>query len=158
MDYRRYKPEDFESLYAIEEICFHPPFRFGRAHMGHLVSAPNGATWIAEEPGGKMTGFAIVEWMQQARGVVAYIDTIEVLPEYRGRGAGSELLRRVEGSACDVGAGTMWLHVDPANTGAIWLYETQGYHYFDREEHFYAPGRGALIYSKMLATGSCGET
>ena len=151
MDYRLYRPEDFESLYAIEQVCFQPPFRFGRAHVQQLVSAPNGATWIAQEEDGNMTGFSIVQWMRQARGASAYIDTIEVLPQYRGRGAGSELLRRVEGSAGDAGAATMWLHVDPANRSAIRLYEAHGYLYYDREEHFYAPGREALIYRKLLA-------
>ena len=29
MKYRPYKPEDFEALYALEEACFQPPFRFG---------------------------------------------------------------------------------------------------------------------------------
>lgn len=156
MDYRLYKSEDFESVYAIEEICFHLPFRFGRAHMRRLVNAPNGATWIAEE-GGKMAGFAIVEWIRHARGTSAYIDTIEVLPEYRGRGAGSSLLRRVEGAARKSGAQTVWLHVDSTNTRAIQLYESNHYLYFDREEHFYAPGRGALIYRKTLASETaCG--
>ena len=46
-----------------------------------------------------MAGFAIVEWSQQATGIVAYIATIEALPGFRGRGLGAELLRRLEGSA-----------------------------------------------------------
>jgi [ribosomal protein S18]-alanine N-acetyltransferase len=150
VEYRLYKAEDFESLYAIEEVCFQPPFRFNRSYVRQLVTAPNAATWIAETHG-KMAGFAIVEWMHQARSVHAYLTTIEVLREYRSRGAGSELLQRTEGTARGVGAKTMWLHVDPANKGAIRLYESHGYVYFNREEHFYGPGRGALLYKKSLS-------
>lgn len=151
MDYRIYQPEDFAALYAVEEVCFQPPFRFGRRYMRRLVDSRNGATWIAEEEG-RMGGFSIVEWNDPAGGVNAYLSTIEVLPEFRGRGVGSELLRRAEDSARQTEAVRMWLHVDEANASAIRLYEARGYSYFDREEHFYAPGRGALIYKKALAS------
>jgi ribosomal protein S18 acetylase RimI-like enzyme len=149
MDYRLYKPEDFGALYAIEEICFQRPFRFARRYMLRLVEARTAATWIAEEDG-RMAGFAIAEWMTESRGVNAYIPTVEVTPDYRGRGVGGELLRRIEGSAHEAGARMIWLHVDATNAGAIKLYESHGYGYFDREEDFYAPGRGALIYRKAL--------
>jgi hypothetical protein len=36
MLYRRYLPEDFNALYAIEEACFQQPFRFGRRYMRQL--------------------------------------------------------------------------------------------------------------------------
>ncbi len=110
MEYRLYKPDDFAVLYGIEEICFHPPFRFGRRYLQWLVNAPNSATWIVEQSG-TMAGFGIVEWTPSVRGLSAYIQTIEVLPDYRGRGAGCELLTRLQNAARDAGAVTVWLHV-----------------------------------------------
>ena len=78
MPCRPYIANDFAALYAIEEVCFQPPFRFGRGYMRHLVNASNTATWIAEEKG-QMAGFAIVEWTRHRGGVSAYIQTIEVV-------------------------------------------------------------------------------
>jgi ribosomal-protein-alanine N-acetyltransferase len=147
MHYRFYKPEDFAALYAIEEVCFEPPFRFGRRYMQQLVNAKSSATWIAEEAGA-MAGFAIVEWSDAEN--QAYIPTIEVLPGRRGRGVGGELLRRVAGSAREAGALALWLHVDETNADAIRLYEAHGFVSVGKEEHFYAPGRGALLYRKPL--------
>ncbi|MGA7109265.1 MAG: N-acetyltransferase [Terracidiphilus sp.] len=149
MNYRLYQPHDFAALYAIEEVCFPPPFRFGRRYMRQLVDGRNGATWIAEDAG-KMAGFAIVEWKLRPLAPSAYVQTIEVLPEMRGRGAGRELLVRVEGSATDAGAASLWLHVDETNVAAIRLYEAHGFLRAGREEHYYAEGRGALLYRKPL--------
>jgi ribosomal-protein-alanine N-acetyltransferase len=148
--YRLYKPEDFDPLYALEELCFEPPSRFGRRYMRLLVSRANAAAWIAEEDG-RLWGFAIVEWSEERRGVTAYIQTIEVAPKMRARGVGGALLGSIEGSARAVGAGLIWLHVEAANTGAIRLYEARGYACDGRQENYYPHGRAALIYVKRLS-------
>jgi ribosomal protein S18 acetylase RimI-like enzyme len=148
VEYRLYAPTDFAALYAIEEVCFQPPLRFGRGYMRQLVSAADAATWIAEEDD-RMAGFAIVEWTE----ATAYIQTLEVMPERRGAGVGAELLRLVERSAQDGGSKLMWLHVDAKNNGAIRLYEKHGYCYENKQEDYYGRGRAALIYSKRLEGG-----
>ena len=149
MLYRLYKPEDFTALYAIEELCFQPPFSFSRRYMRQLVSSPHAATWIAEDDG-HMAGFAIVQWAEQAGRVIAYIQTIEVAPEQLRQGIGAELLHRIEGSARAAGAQAIWLHVDATNAGAIRLYEANGYRCEGREENYFARDRAALIYAKPL--------
>jgi ribosomal protein S18 acetylase RimI-like enzyme len=149
MEYRLYKPQDFAALYAIEEVCFEPPFRFDRRYMQRLVHAKNAATWIAEEAD-SMAGFAIVEWSEGKRRGNAYIPTIEVLPGQRSRGVGGELLKRLEASARGAGAMTLWLHVDEFNENAIRLYQAHDFRAAGKEEDFYAPGRGALLYRKPL--------
>jgi ribosomal-protein-alanine N-acetyltransferase len=147
--YRPYTPQDFNQLYALEEACFEPPFRFGRMYMRQLVSRSDAATWIAEEAG-QMAGFAIIEWAAGSSGIRAYIQTLEVAPEARGRGVGRELLSRIEGSARAAGARLVWLHVEAENSGAIRLYEAQGYRCESRKENYYPLGRAALIYAKRL--------
>ena len=149
MLYRPYTADDFAGLYAIEELCFQPPLRFGRGQMRQLVERRNAVTWIAEQ-GGPVCGFAIVEWMREPGGVVAYLQTIEVAPDWRGLGVGSELLRRVEGSARAAGAEEIWLHVDAGNAAAIRLYEANGYRIEGRRENYYPLGRAALICLKAL--------
>lgn len=149
MRYRLYEPSDFASLYAVEELCFVPPFRFSRRLMRQLIESSNSATSIAEE-GATFTGFSIVEWTAEHAGLSAYIQTIEVHPEWRGRGIGTELLSRVEGSAGNAGAKIIGLHVDVENAAAIHLYERHGYERQGREEHYYARRRAAFIYAKPL--------
>jgi ribosomal-protein-alanine N-acetyltransferase len=148
--YRPYTPEDFDALYALEELSFEPPSRFGRRYMRLLVNRTNAAAWIAEEDG-RLWGFAIVEWTEKRRGVTAYIQTIEVAPEMRGRGVGGALLGSIESSARAAGAGLIWLHVESTNAAAIRLYEAQGYTCDGRQENYYPHGRAALIYVKRLS-------
>jgi [ribosomal protein S18]-alanine N-acetyltransferase len=152
VNYRRYADEDFAQLYAIEEVCFQPPFRFGRAYMRHLVNSLNAATWIAEEDG-RMAGFAIVEWTRERGGLIGYIQTIEVAMERRGQGVGGELMRRMEKSAREAGARAIGLHVDETNGDAIRLYEAHGYVCEGRSEDHYAKGRAGLMYAKALDGG-----
>ena len=149
MLYRPYVPEDFAALYAIEEICFQPPFRFDVEYMFQLVQSPNTATWIAEKEG-RLVGFAIVEWTDQRTGAEGYIQTIEVTPSERGQGAGRELLARLEDSARAAGCKVIWLHVDAENAGAIHFYQARGYVYKTRAPRYYPRGRAALIYGKIL--------
>ena len=150
MHYRLFQHDDFNVLYDIEEICFQPPERFSRSYMRELTSASNGATWLAFAQSDFMAGFAIVEWSRQTGAIVAYIATIEVLPEFRGRGIGVELMQRLEGSARAAGAAMIWLHVDLDNAPAIHLYERLGYRKTGRAENFYPRNRPAAIYAKNL--------
>ncbi|MGA2218653.1 MAG: N-acetyltransferase [Terracidiphilus sp.] len=149
MQYRLYKPEDFASLYSIEEVCFQTPLRFGRRYMKQLVSDADAATWIAEEDG-RMAGFAIVQWGSEAGEGIAYLQTIEVLPEARGRGVGAALLTRSEEAARAAGAARIWLHVDEENADAIRMYQRHGFVFEGRHENYYPQGRAALIAEKLL--------
>lgn len=150
MHYRLFQRDDFDELYGVEEICFRPPDRFSRRYMRELTNLSHAATWIAEE-GNQIRGFAIVEWSQQDAGMVAYIATIEVLPDFRQQGIGAELVHRLEGSAHAECADIIWLHVDAENTAAIRLYERLGYKNQGSADHFYARNRRAAIYVKRLA-------
>jgi ribosomal protein S18 acetylase RimI-like enzyme len=149
--YRLYTSDDFAQLYAIEEACFEHRLRFDRRYMQRLVTRPSAATWIAEHER-RMAGFAAVGLSRQKNVDVAYIQTLEVLPEMRGQGSGAELLRRIEKSAHAAGATVIWLHVDETNAGAIRLYEAAGYLHTGREKDFYPEGRPALIYQKPLGS------
>lgn len=163
MLYRPYSLEDFDRIYAIEERCFEPPFRFDRGFMRQLINRKNAAAWIAEEDGCPQ-GFAIVHWSKPSQGtpsdnssslesedkLAAYIETIEVTPEARAQGAGRQLLDHVEDSARQAGSVLIWLHVEAENEAAIRLYQTQGYSCKGRQDDYYPLGHAALIYVKRL--------
>ena len=149
MLYRLYAPQDFDALYAIEELCFQPQFRFSRKYVRQIVSHSNSVTWIAEE-NEQMGAFAIAEFARGAGGTIGYIQTIEVAPHKRKQGIGRELLRRIEDSARAASAQAMWLHVHAENAPAIHLYELNGYLREGSEEDYYAPGHAAWVYRKSL--------
>ena len=148
MLYRLYQPEDFPALYAVEELCFDPPWRFSRSYMRKIVRNPRSATWIAEE-GADLVGLVVIQWSAGQEELAAYIETIEVHPAWRGRGIGSELLRRAEKSARAAGACAIGLHVRVENATAIRLYESHGYTCRGREEYYYAR-QPAFLYAKLL--------
>lgn len=148
--FRLFQPGDFAQLYAIEEVCFQPPLRFGRRYMKQLIDSADSVTWVAEE-NNALAGFSIVDWTREADGMIAYIPTLEVLPEQRRRGIGLALLQALETSALQAGASLIWLHVDAENAPAIELYRSRGYRHLGRREHYYAMHRAADIYSKELA-------
>jgi ribosomal protein S18 acetylase RimI-like enzyme len=149
MLFRRYMTDDFPALYSIEERCFEPRFRFGRGYMQHLVSNPEAVAWVAEEDG-VMAGFAIVAWGKSVSADGGYLQTIEVLPEFRNRGVGEKLVGLSEISAWSADSDTLSLHVDAENEAAIALYEKCGYRRRGRRDHYYARGRAALLYEKQL--------
>ena len=152
MNVRPYLPSDFTALYTIEEICFAPALRFSREYMRNLLRRSSAAAWIVEE-NERMIGFSVVCWKRERLGVVAYIETIEVLPEDRGKGSAGELLRCMEASARKVDAVVIWLHVAENNASAIRLYDAHGYQFKGREENYYQDGNAALAMWKPLREG-----
>ncbi|MDT5017629.1 MAG: hypothetical protein QOD39_3789 [Mycobacterium sp.] len=58
---------------------------------------------------------------------IGEIESLSVLPQYRGSGLGSELLNRLESHLHEIGVNDLILGVLPGNTDAIRLYERRGY-------------------------------
>lgn len=56
-----------------------------------------------------------------------YINVLATFPEFRGRGIGSALMRKVEALAVETGASRPSLIVQDDNEGAIRIYERHGY-------------------------------
>jgi len=56
-----------------------------------------------------------------------YVSEIHVDDNWRSRNIGKRLLARVEDDAVNLGLGTMYIHVEAKNSGALKLYEREGY-------------------------------
>jgi ribosomal protein S18 acetylase RimI-like enzyme len=98
------KPDTILLLAAADDALI----GYGLAHV-----MPTGETWI---PDTWVTGLRIGE-----------IESLAVLPEYRGHGLGTELLDRLERELRAQGVADLVLGVLPGNDGAIRMYERRGY-------------------------------
>ncbi len=76
----------------------------------------------------------------------SWIATIAVLPEYRRRGIGRELLHACEGQ---LKTPRIRLSVRASNDGAIHLYEREGYRHIDVWQKYYNDGEAAIVMEKQ---------
>ncbi|MDR1514769.1 MAG: GNAT family N-acetyltransferase [Synergistaceae bacterium] len=79
-----------------------------------------------------VAGYALLSftWSNEAGGPCVLIEEVYVIPGFRGEGAGSALLRFVEGEYGDK-ASRFRLEVTRTNDSAIRLYERRGYERLD---------------------------
>ena len=82
---------------------------------------------------------------------IAWISTVGVLPEYRGRGIGTSLMK-----ACEerLSAQAVRLSVRKSNLDAIRLYNKLGYSPVESWNRYYQDGEDALVLEKILANQS----
>lgn len=93
---------------------------------------------------GEMIGFAAGD-PRPADGF-SWIATIGVIPPYRRRGIGRQLLR-----ACEARLSTarLRLSVRASNEAAIHLYRTEGYRQIDVWPHYYKDDESAILMEKI---------
>jgi [ribosomal protein S18]-alanine N-acetyltransferase len=78
-----------------------------------------------------------------------HINNVAVLPQFRGGGMGSAILRHVLAEAKTLGANRATLEVRASNEGARRLYERLGFHVAGRRPNYYSsPVEDALILWK----------
>ena len=140
---RGYRPGDWKGMYALDLVCFEPPFRFSEREMRRFAEA-RGAICVLAEADEELAGFCIAH----LEGPWAYVVTLDVAPEWRRRGLAARLMADVEEQARAGGAGGLGLHVYNGNAGAIRFYERIGYSRVGMAEGFYGRGLDALVYRK----------
>jgi ribosomal-protein-alanine N-acetyltransferase len=146
IEYRGYRVADLAAMYALDVVCFQPPFRFTRAAMRTFAEDRRARVVIAEADG-ELAGFCIVHL---ERGGVGYVVTLDVAPEWRRKGMASVLMERAEAEAVQAGCSLMALHVFVGNEAAIRFYERMGYEFLRNAKSFYGPGKDAAVYRKPL--------
>jgi ribosomal protein S18 acetylase RimI-like enzyme len=107
-----------------------------RAFYEDLMTKPDTLLLIASV-GETLVGYGMAHVMPAADGWVAdtwatgprigEIESLSVLPQYRGSGLGSVLLDRLEAHLDSIGVTDLILGVLPGNTDAVRLYERRGY-------------------------------
>lgn len=116
------------AYWAFESISGFDPVRLG-PQLERLLSTPGlGTGWIASE-GGVATGYllAVYVFSLEHAGLTAEIDEFFVLPELRGSGVGSEMIRRAESEFIDAGCTNVSLQLSRHNDAARRFYRRIGY-------------------------------
>lgn len=155
MRLREYKSSDLETIFALDEVCFEPPYRFSARTMQQFAEARNALTVIAEnEKTGEVEGFCIAHVERAGKGLRAYVVTLDVAPIHRRHGLARRMMQVIEHQAAEAGCESSVLHVSVDNVGAIAFYEGDGYEQSHMVKSFYGLGRHAYIYRKTLGNNA----
>jgi ribosomal-protein-alanine N-acetyltransferase len=144
---RTYTPEDFDTLYEIDQACYEPAIAYSKREFRNYLRFPGAACVIAEE-NGKAAGFCLTAH-QQARG---YIITIDVLEKFRRRGVGTALLAETERRLAEHGVKEIGLETATDNDSAVAFWQRHGYRTRGVWKGYYPGGRDAFAMTKTIAT------
>ncbi len=132
---------DLGALRHLEQVCF-PKDAWPLLDLVSVLTF-RGVIRLKAVIGKQMVGF-IAGDVKRLEGV-AWIATVGVLPEYRGRGIGASLLRECE---AQIPVKRVRLCVRPSNDVAIRLYERFGYTRVGEWTKYYQDGESALVMEK----------
>jgi len=134
---------DLNALRRLEQICF-PKDAWPLWDLLGVLTFPNVVRLKAVD-GEQMVGFIAGDIRQAEQ--IAWIATIGVLPEYRGRGIGAALLE-----ACEVRLNMprVRLNVRVSNHPALHLYRKFSYQEVGIWPRYYQDGEDAYILEKRL--------
>jgi GNAT superfamily N-acetyltransferase len=133
-----------EQYWVFEAIENYDYGRVERLLHEALVAPGRAACWIAED-GGDPTGYIFIVFVLSLEhgGLMAEVDEFFVVPEARGNGTGSTLLRRAERELQPLGAVRLQLQLAAGNERARAFYIAHGY----------APRSGYGLWDKPLTLG-----
>jgi ribosomal-protein-alanine N-acetyltransferase len=143
---RPYTPEDFDSLYDIDQACYAPGIAYSRPELRAYLRFPNADCLIATIRG-KPVGFCLTAH-RETRG---HIITIDVLEVYRRHKIGSRLLEAVESRLAESGVNEVILETATENHSAIAFWEKHGYRTRGIWKGYYPGGRDAYAMIKSIA-------
>jgi len=130
----------------VEQVCF-PQDAWPLLDVIGVLTMPN-VVRLKAVCSQQVIGFVAGDVRRAER--ISWIATIGVLPEYRGRGIGRDMLQ-----SCEAQLPTPFIRlcVRFSNHAAITLYESVGYAQVGRWEAYYQDGEAALVMEKVRQSG-----
>jgi ribosomal-protein-alanine N-acetyltransferase len=152
---RDYQPQDFERLWQVDQLCFVPGIAYSRRELSAYIRRRGAFTLVAEETAsgktGPISGFIVAEANRRGMG---HIISIDVLPESRRAGLGSQLLTAAESRLRTSGCHTIVLETAVDNASAIAFYKRFNYSVTKISPGYYSNGVDALVLEKDLEEGN----
>ena len=148
---RRFRPEDFEQLWALDQRCFPRDIAYSRQELAYYLrhaSAICLTAWEEEQVSGFILGHL------EARGV-GHIITLDVDSSARRTGLGSALMKALEAKFAAAGCNSILLEVAVNNRSALEFYKRHGYTVLKTLRRYFPGGLDGLLMGKPIAiTGS----
>src|SRR5580765_8164080 len=136
--------DQIDQVLAIEEASFSNPWT-REMYLAELENPGVSFCYLAYDAGGRAIGFCSF-WRVLDE---LHINNLAVLPDFRHRGVGAELLAFVLNEGARLGALRATLEVRRSNTPALMLYERYGFTVAGiRRDYYTNPQEDALILWK----------
>lgn len=151
---RPYRPEDFEVLWRLDQVCFPAGIAYSRTELLTYIRRRNAFTLVAERvqprPGNPakpwVGGFLVAETGRAA----GHIITIDVRAEARRSGLGSRLMREAEKRLRELGCRSVLLETAVDNQAALMFYKQLGFFLVRTIPRYYTTGVDAFVLKKEL--------
>ncbi len=142
---RPYDPEDFNALCRMDAECYAPEIAYSRRTMRAFLRLPGAECLVAEEDGAVL-GFILTD----RDGPAGHVITLDVAPEARRRGVGTQLLEAAHGSLAAHGVREVELETSTTNHAAVAFWKHHGYRACGLLPNYYENGEDAYWMSKTL--------
>ena len=119
---RQYEARDFGRLHKLDQECFPPGISYSKWSLRYYLSLPGADCLVAEE-GKTLAGFILAE----ENPPLGHIITLDVAEEFRRKGAGTKMLREMEGHFAFRGVDAVLLETSVENKSGIAFWEKHGY-------------------------------
>ena len=136
---------DIDGLCEVEKVCFKEPWP-EEAFFGELL-IDDSKFFLIEKDGEEETDVIGFAGFRNISGEI-HILNIAVLPEYRKKGLGRMLLKKLLDEGKELVTEGYTLEVRVGNAPAIALYESFGFKNEGRRKKYYGDGEDAFIYWK----------
>ena len=144
--FRPMTPLDLVPAIAIEKEIYGKTAWSADQFKSEFAKSPKSAQYLAAEFEGQLIAYAGIFYLAD----VADIHTLTVVADYRRKGIGRELLKRLIDWARVKKAPAIMLEMRLGNDAARPLYESFGFIEISRRENYYGPGLTAVVMRKEL--------
>jgi [ribosomal protein S18]-alanine N-acetyltransferase len=148
---RDYRPDDFETLWKIDQQCFAPGIAYSQRELISYIRRRGSFTIVAEQPDGvssSIAGFIVAE----ANRRTGHVISIDVLPANRRSGVGSQLLLAAENRLRSHQCQTIFLETAVDNSSALAFYKRHHYAVLRVYPRYYSNGVDAFVMGKNLVS------
>lgn len=143
---REAQPEDFETLWRIDQQCFPAGISYSRPELKFYMRRRGSFTLVAQDTNAdRMVGFIVVQ-----DGAAGHIITIDVIASARRSGVGSMLLEAAEDRLRAAGSHAVDLETAVDNLAALSFYKRHAYDVIRTWPRYYSNGVDALVLRKHL--------
>jgi len=143
---RDFTPEDFETLWQVDQQCFPPGISYSQQELKGYMRRKGSFTLVAVGPHEAIAGFIVA-----SGGPTGHIITIDVIAAARRSGVGSLLLQAAEERLEVAGSRAVGLETAVDNLAALSFYKRHGYSVVRTWPRYYSNGVDALVMRKELA-------